>query len=802
MKKAVRWFLVMLCLALGLHAQAQHYANDFDNQYTWYPPWTNIHILADSSQVVTYCDSTIEYGLGISIAMPDSLIGQNLHFAFQADFRFPDTLGSGELVLSITRQDEGVFWQNYPLNTYANDSAAWFPVHFEINLPADRLSESTINFFVWNQEKSTIHIDNAVVDLTPWTMPSFLPETEILREMPSEDDFYLQGLDGTPLSYPIGMLNEYILDEDTIVEYYPFKSVDVEKDPLKGYHYIAVSDIDSTNLLLWHDHPVVFTNFHQSCQLLRHALVIPFIDSTLTVYRKNMAIDTTLFQPYYYLDHEGFQIGTGKRSVIAYHQEMISSIQLDAVNRIAYFNLDYWRDHPLIRYPLNDSIVDQFDDISCHHIHAGQSWTHFLTLSIGNEVKDLPRIMPIPKGYASGIIFTEHADWSDLRTHRATYFGSETITKAKDATGGFVFYGIPVTKSVFYNNPEGITNTVASKGAFTGLQATIKTDKEYYRFLRQLYDLGYEICLHTPEQYTTTRDNLDEALRFMQRKFKSASWIDHGYNNTSRNNREDLVCDGLKQDAECFAADLWRRYGIHYLWNAYYEENRMEQWDYDNNLTQPYPGFGDALPNRQVTSIAGYDYGKYSLDSPGFFMPQPTFLAWCTPSTLEATKDSDWDYYYSEERLLNLVNSHNVHITHIYPAWTVPHRSFWTYDADSTIVALPGMNRAFERIARLRDEHRLLPMTVQRYLDYYSGLRGVEYEILDDRHIKLTANKDLPGFTLLCTAPIRFDDNRFYEYRKEGNQYYVWFKLKAYEPVIIEIGSASRRDDIPVIETN
>ena len=74
--------------------------------------------------------------------------------------------------------------------------------------------------------------------------------------------------------------------------------------------------------------------------------------------------------------------------------------------------------------------------------------------------------------------------------------------------------------------------------------------------------------------------------------------------------------------------------------------------------------------------------------------------------------------------------------------------------------------------------------------------------VVSDVHIKLTANKDLPGFTLLCTAPIRFDDNRFYEYRKEGNQYYVWFKLKAYEPVIIEIGSASRRDDIPVIETN
>ena len=767
--------LVLLYLTMSLRAQVVHYANDFENQYTWYPPWSNITIVNDSvspdNQYQCLCDSTKEYGLGLRYVIPDTIHGKNLHLSFHAEYQYPDTIGAGEIVFTVKHEEETRFWQSYYLANYANDSAAWFPVDIELDFPADYIEGNSVNFFLWNVNKNNIRIDDASIDITFWQMPSYMPDIDIQRDTLLDNALFIkhESSHGTPLSYPIGWLNEYFLDKDTIVEYHPFQAIGSDL-------YRAISTIDTTIATASPKGLKLQTSFYKPCRLLRQALVIPFIDTTLTVYRKNLCIDSTLYQSEYYLDHEGFQIGKGERSVIVYHQEEISSIQLDADNRTAYFNIDYWRDHPLIHYPLNDTTFDQFDDVSYRAIPAGFSWVHWVGLSVGKDVHDLPRVMPLPDGYASGIIFTEHADWSDLRTHRATYFGSEKINKAKNATGGFVYYGIPVTKSVFYNNPDQITNAEVSQGTFTGLQATIKTDKEYFKFLKQLHGLGYEICLHTPEQYTTTPSNLNEALTFMRRRFKSVSWIDHGYNNTSKHNREDLVCDGLDKDSKCYAADLWQKNGIHYLWNAYYEENRMEHWHFDNNIIQPYPGFGDALPNRQITVLPDPNHSS--------------LLTWSTPSTLETTADSDWEYYYSEARLQKVVNNHNVHITHIYPAWTIPHRGFWIYDADSTIIAMPGMNHALERIAHLRDEHKMLPMTVQSYLDFYRKLRNVNYEIIDNTHVKLTSmDGDIKGFTLLCTAPIHFDDYRYYEYRKEGNQYYVWFDLKANEPVTITISN-------------
>ena len=98
------------------------------------------------------------------------------------------------------------------------------------------------------------------------------------------------------------------------------------------------------------------------------------------------------------------------------------------------------------------------------------------------------------------------------------------------------------------------------------------------------------------------------------------------------------------------------------------------------------------------------------------------------------------------------------------------------------------MNRAFERIAALRDAHKLLPMTVKTYLDYYSGLLHVYYEIVDADHIRLTnLGEEIKGFTLLCPTPIRFEDNRYYEYRKSGKSYYIWFDFKASDEVILRI---------------
>lgn len=785
MKTALRIWLLAVLLSFGLASQAQRHSNDFENRYTWYPPWTGIAITTDSTavqgQYVCLCDTLQEYGLGFEYKVHDTLRGRNLHLRFEADYRFPDTLATGDLVLNIRQGAETPFWTSYPLSQYANDSAQWFHVVIETNLPQDYLEGSTVKCFLWNTGHSRIHIDNAALSITPWVMPNYLPDLgEIREDSITDSHFVLRQKDNDSLlTYPIGMAVEYILEGDTLSEFNLFHR--------HGERYVCLSGIDSTTIAIPDNDLFIETQFTRDCQLLRQALVIPFIDSTLTVYRSNMHTDTADFQACYYLDREGFKVGQGERSVISYHQQHLSSTQFDAAHRTAWFNLDYWRDHPMIHYPMSDSLENQFDDLSYRPIHKGKSWTHILSLSIGNDLHDLPRIMSIPEGYESGLIFTEHADWTDLRTHRAVYFGSERITKAKDATGGFVHYDIPLTKSVFYNNPDGITNDAISHGSFTGLHATVRGDKDFQRFLKQLDKLGHEICLHTPEQYSTTPGNLKEALSYMRRHFQSASWIDHGYNNGSIHNREDLVCDALDDHSEFYAAKLWEANGIRYLWNAYYEENNLEQWHFDNNLLQPYPGFGDALPNRQITTIVGHDYVPDSNGGSHIDL-FPAFLTWSTPSTLDISSDGNWDYYYSEERLQRIVDNHSVHITHVYPAWVMPGRTFWTYDEDSTIVVRPTMNEALKRIASLREEHKMLPMTVKTYLDHYSKLNQVHYSIVDDEHILLQNNgKTIEGFTLLCPSPIRFEDNRYYEYRKTDEGYYVWFDLKAHESLNLKI---------------
>jgi len=791
MMRHSRIIVLLLLLTAGLSARAQLYQNDFDNGYTWYPPWINLKLVQDSTQaegnLVCVCDTTMEYGLGFVIEAGTLYPGKNINIQFGADVKTDSASTQARIVFSIDEAGVNRYWQAYPLAIYLNDTSEWSRITFNLNFPADYIGKGKISSYVLNDAKEVLWFDHAELMVTAWDMPSFLPS--IPHDSITENSFVLRQDDtlGTPLTYPIGMLTEYILDGDTVSEYHHFTAAG-------DNYWMAVSEIDTTYFGFYkrENHLVLtpWSHFFKNCHLLRQALVVPFIDSTMTIYRRNMAVDTALFQSEYYLDREGFKVGEGDRTVISYHQTDISSTQFDAAHRIAYFNLDYWRDHPMIHYPLSDTLENYFEDRSYRPINDGMSWDHFIVIYIGDDTPNLPRIMSVPYGYESGIIFTEHADWTDIRTHRAVLFGSEKITKAKNAVGGFVYYGIPVTKSVFYNNPDRVTNDEISHGAFKGLHSTVKTDRDFERLLDQLQHIGFDICLHTPEQYTTTKSNLKEALAYMQRHFKSTTWIDHGYNNGPIHNREDMVCDGLNRQSDYYAAYLWSSHGIKYLWNAYYEENPMEQWHFDNNLMQPYPGFGDALPNRQVTTIVGHDYiSTGSLLPTQHRLSSPDFLTWCTPSTLEAVTDEEWDFYYSYQRLQQLVDNHSIHITHLYPAWVVPGRTFWTYDEDSTIVALPGMNRAFERIANLRDEHKMLPMTIKTYLDYYSSLLQVDYEIIDSEHIRIHNNgfEEVKGFTLLCPSPIRFEDNRYYEFRKSGAFYYVWFDLKSYDEVVIRI---------------
>lgn len=797
MRFCTKIILFFTAMFVAFTAKAQIYSNDFENRQEWNAPWFNLHIVADSSAAeenyICICDTIHEYGLGFGINAGRDFPNQNVGFKY--DFLFKaDANTQADIVVSIDDSLRNRYWAAYPLADYMTDSAEWSHVQLDLNFPANYTHGSEIKVYVWNKGKERLVFDDARLEVTPWEY-SFLPKIDSLVQKDYDPENYCvlredpYNLKSAPITYPIGMFEEYIIDGDTLQEFNLFQG--------NPNYAFARSRIGST-LMRMTDHRIEPLPTHgkriildctlsESCKVLQRTLVIPFIDSTLTVYRRNLHVDTTAFQSEYYLDREGFTIGEGARSFTLYHPSKVSSMQLDATHRIAYINLDYWRDHPLIHYPLCDTIEDYFEDVSCDNIHyvhpdsseirlgeiyVAKNDNHYFIVHIGDSIHDLPRIMPVWDGYQSAFIFTEHADWTDLRTHRAVLFGNENITKPEDAVGGFCYFNIPVTKSVFYWNPDNVTNEKTSKGLFKGPVASIKTDKEFYKLLKTIKKQGFEICLHSPEVYTTIPSEFPKAMRFMRRQFDTKSWIDHGYNNGPDKNREDLVCDGLLPDSPQYAAELWKENGVRYLWNAYYEENRMESHNFDGHFVQPFDGFGDALPNRQITTLPNGD---------------KDFLLWSTPSTLEVNEDREWYYYFDSIRLQHLVDQHNVFITHVYPAWSNPYRAFWQYNENGTAVAMPGFNFALSQLARFRDEKKILPTTIEQYLSHYEKLLNIDYQIIDQNTVRLiNRGESIEGLTLLCTKPI-IVEGKAIDFRKVDEGYLVWFDLKRNETATIKL---------------
>ncbi len=752
--------MILLCAAMftSFMAKAQVYINDFENRQEWNAPWFNLHIEADSSATeenfVCICDTIHEFGIGFGINAGKDFPNQNVNCKF--DFLFKAEANTqADIVVSIDDTIRNRYWAAYPLANYMDDTAEWSQVQLDLNFPVCYTQGSEIKIYVWNKAKERLYFDDAQLEVKADVLSGYQPVIEFNTDSLFNPDYYPQVSDFIPIVEYINANGDTLTDPSVMNTIFKYNWIDYYGEP----HSSIIADIIQTE-----------TTFKEDIKLLRLAFVLPIPDGELTVYRRNQHIDTTNYQSSYYLDREGFAIKNDSISFSTYHNLGISSLQLNTEDRTACFNIDYWRDHPLLHYPLKSNTSDEFKNISCRMIKKGDVLRGKIIL-FNHVMDDLPRLMPVWDGYQSAFIFTEHADWTDIRTHRAVLFGNENITKPEDAVGGFCYFNIPVTKSVFYWNPDHVNNAETSKGKFPGPVATIKTDKEFYKLLKTLKKEGFEICLHSPEVYTTIPSEFPKAMRFMKRQFDTKSWIDHGYNNGPDKNREDMVCDGLLPDSPQYAAELWKKNGVRYLWNAYYEENRMESHNFDGHFVQPFDGFGDALPNRQITTLPNGD---------------KDFLLWSTPSTLEVNEDHEWYYYFDSIRLQHLVDQHNVFITHVYPAWSDPHRAFWQYNENGTAVAMPGFNFALSQLAHFRDEKKILPTTIEQYLSYYEKLNSIEYLIIDNKTIQLTSsNEAIKGLTLLCTKPIVVEGKPI-DFRKVDEGYLVWFDLDKNETVTIK----------------
>jgi hypothetical protein len=801
-KAFVRGFLFFVVLAFvwSTPGRTQVYVNGFETTGK-NRQWLNSNGLYDSDAYdgnhIHRTFAEMEYGCGLEVPFSDSLVGKNLQIRIDAAFRLRQLPTSALFVITIHRGDSMVYWHGLSLKDEIRKTNRWTRASTSFSIPSDIVNGSKLKMYLWNPGMELIDTDALSLQIESIAMPVYIPkisktEHAGIAEILFKNEFYhllfykksgsvlIADIAGEPITFPLALISgekKRNRVKNVLSDVWSIKSAEklnefyritlVSNNKISTDELCLTAKVGNSELQCQ-----LVSTFNRGIKLNRHSLAIWFTDSVSKVYRKNALLDESVFQDEYYIDKQGVTFGKEKRQTTIYHLNDISSGQVSVNEKLLLLNLDYAPDHPQLYFPLLKRKSDVFRDISDNEYSKDDTLYGRFNISIGSTLKNLPRIMPVPSGYEAAIIWTEHADWTDMRTHRAVNFGREDILNIEEAVGGFAKYEIPVTKSVFYHNPDNISNELISKGSFKGWHATIKSDTAFLPFLKQLNQAGFEICLHTPEQFTSNRQFMDEALGFMQTEFGSPTWIDHGYNNNPSNNRENVACDGFNIDSPQFAADLFRKYGIRNFWNPYYEDVRpYDAWHFYGNLIFPYPGFGDCFPDRMISRNPRRFDG----------------ILWSTGSSLELKNPSLWNYFFDTTRLLGLLNYHSVYINHVYPAWVDKNIGFWTKNADGDIVASEPFNQALSRIHALHLAGRLLPLTMGEFLNYQESVQQISYSIQNDGSILIENNNinKINGLSFITKSKSVTVNGKMPSSKSIKDELIFWFDLEAGEKVII-----------------
>ncbi len=796
-------FLLLFLFIINV-APAQTFYNDLEDS-TYSAPWINVQISdsgnARSGNHFSLNDGEIPYGLGIEMPFPDEVKNKNTVVKIEGWVENRGGPGQATFVISLDAKGKSWFWKGIDLSKILKEKNQWARFSDSLLIPANVTATAIFKAYLWNRAKNdTIAIDDLKFEFSPFPNPTYVPELNPERIYDTlekgnilfTNNFYQ--IEYIPAKGRVSILNTYekrivnslsLYSEretggDTLTAVSDMELVSVKKRSHGAdIRFEAKQKTSKVTLILQcnTDLPgirfLINEKYATDQEIIRESVVLESNESVTTVYRSNRKSDTGNFQPEYWLDKEGVKFGNHDNTWLVYHAPDVSSLQLKTDKKQLWVNLDYEKDHPFLHFPLNNDTTDEKADWSESTYKKGAKRQFSFTVYVGIPVGPLPRFMKNPEGYLATYIWTGHADFTDIRTNRAVYFGSENIVNANNASGGFVKYHIPVTKSVFYDNPDGVTNTKDSDGLINSLECSIMTDSSFYSLLEQLHKQGDEICLHTPENYTSTHKRMKTALRFMRDHFGSPTWIDHGYNNHLENNREDLVCDGTVRKSGNYMLKLWKKYGVRYFYNPYYEDySTFGKWAFFDFTGKPYAGFGDFLPNP--------DFWKH---------PTRTgdIVHWPTKGVFYAPRESDWNYYFNDQVLNEFIAERGVKINHCYPPRVNPAKGFWEYGPDSTIIAAPGFNNTLKRMFALKKAGLLNVTTIKDFLDYRLAVENVKYDILPDGSVKVTnmGNKKINGLSFVLQADSVGGDGLKPEQKIVDREIVFWFDLKAGESKVI-----------------
>jgi len=538
----------------------------------------------------------------------------------------------------------------------------------------------------------------------------------------------------------------------------------------------------------------------------RIALIASFKVPVSAVFTKNREVQFANFTPEYWLQNEGAYFGKGERSALIYHTPGISSLQLQTKQNLLFVNLDFYLDHPFVHLPYQKDGGGKWIDYSESIFKPGYTKTDSFSINIG-VTREIPRLMLVPDGYKAGYVFTEHADGGTIKTQRAAYFGSEDISNSHQATGGFAYYNIPVTKSIFYIGDSSYPGrSIIEKG---------KISPEL-NFLDQLYAKGdSDLCLHTPDEYNSNRKDLEDAIKFMKNRYNTISWIDHGFYG-GRINRESMVCDGLDSSSPFYAADLWEKYDTKYFWSAAVEMINNKNWiSVSDNIKKfkfytAYLAFlkryasTDDLKNlnaieliKKIRKNFSYRFEENTLEyNNGNALPTPLywknptrtldFYNWATDQEKIYEGMSDRIVQNEYEQLDNLIKHQGIFINHGY---FVRNRSDDRIlkNVNGKLVINPNFDKVLASISDKRSKGDLYVTTIRDLLNYWIKLDKVNFEYLPDGSIKVINNNDaaINGLSMIIRAKNIFIDGKIPSTKTSDGNTIFWFDIAPRQQVSI-----------------
>ena len=516
------------------------------------------------------------------------------------------------------------------------------------------------------------------------------------------------------------------------------------------------------------------TTYLKPCRLFHQAFAIRSPLELSELYLKNRTVrDVGRGKPGHdvWLWKEGCRAGDRKAGWIVAHNPGLALAEVltagqgfacktlpDVKRPTLVLNLEHYHAHHFRRQ--KEAVSEHFSLFQDHSLpafDAGDTRSHAFDVFLGADLPAPPRLMLAPRGHRAVHVWTEHADKTTLASHRAAYYGDESITDPSDATGGFVKHGHVVTKSIFFENPGKYQNAIWVDGERMMADPSLAyADEPAFRdMVDELHARGHEVCLHTVAPDPIPPDAARRAVKEIAGKYASPTWIDHDMQRI----KICLGSEGVMDSSEWGMNSTWKESGIRFFW------------------TWSSPDF---MPKKKdVIDLLHAGSGDYT----------PTPLYWRHPQVIGdaviwAANECPLEAF-TEETVDAFIRDRGVSVhQHYYPFLVCDKYSFGFIDRDENgrYAATPRFNEVLAMMASRRDAGELYITTVGDIVDYWLALEDIRLEMIppDGFILENTGARKIEGMAFVVrSGGVTSDDVAIRSRPLDGGDTLVWFDMPA-----------------------